>query len=285
MKEEDIRRAVRDRYGSIARTGSIGCGCGCGDAGTVGATVGADSQTIGQAIGYSGMELGAVPEGTNLGLGCGNPTSLASLKPGETVLDLGSGAGFDCFLAARAVGPGGRVIGVDMTPDMVERARRAARAGGYDNVEFRLGEIEALPVADSSVDVVISNCVLNLSPHRERVFGEIARVLKPGGRVMISDLISPLSTPDYLLESEEALVGCLPVQQDEYLEGLRKAGLQNVEIVEEKAYPVDLLTADPAVQEFLAAHPEEGDGALAFMASIRSGLIRGWKAGRTSSAP
>jgi arsenite methyltransferase len=279
MKEEDIRRAVRDRYGSIARAGSIGCGCGCGDAGAGSGGVGGDIVTIGEAIGYSGMELEAVPEGTNLGLGCGNPTSLASLQPGETVLDLGSGAGFDCFLAARAVGPGGRVVGVDMTPDMVERARKAARAGGYDNVEFRLGEIEALPVADSSVDVVISNCVLNLSPHRERVFGEIARVLKPGGRVMISDLISPLPTPGYLLESEEALVGCLPVQQDEYLDGLRRVGLQNVEIVEEKAYPVDLLTADPAVQEFLSARPEERDGALAFMASIRSGLIRGWKAG------
>jgi arsenite methyltransferase len=279
MKEEEIRRAVRDRYGSIARTGSIGCGCGCscGEGDTGGEVAVADSITIGQAIGYSGTELEAVPEGTNLGLGCGNPTSLASLREGETVLDLGSGAGFDCFLAARAVGPRGRVIGVDMTPDMVERARRAARAGGYDNVEFRLGEIEALPVADSSVDVVISNCVLNLSPSRERVFAEVTRVLRPGGRIMISDLISLFPTPDFLLESEEALVGCLPVQQDEYLDGLRKAGLTEVEIAEEKAYPTDLLTADPAIQEFLAGHPEEREAAVAFMASIRSGLIRGWK--------
>ncbi len=276
MKEEDIRRAVRERYGSLARTGSIGCGCGCG-AGAEDTSPGADSISIGQAIGYSGTELGAVPEGTNLGLGCGNPTSLASLQPGETVLDLGSGAGFDCFLAAKAVGPGGRVIGVDMTPDMLERARRAAREGDYGNVEFRLGEIEALPVADASVDVVISNCVLNLSPSRERVFAEIARVLKPGGRVMISDLISPLPTPGYLLESEEALVGCLPVQQDDYLDGLRRAGLTDVEIVEEKPYPTDLLTADPAVQEFLATHPGEQEAAVQFMASIRSGLIRGWK--------
>jgi arsenite methyltransferase len=233
--------------------------------------------TLGQAIGYSGTELGAVPEGTNLGLGCGNPTSLASLQEGETVLDLGSGAGFDCFLAARAVGPSGRVIGVDMTPDMVDRARRAAAAGGYGNVEFRLGEIEALPVADASVDVVISNCVLNLSPSRERVFAEITRVLRPGGRVMISDLISLFPTPRFLLESEEALVGCLPVQQDEYLDGLERAGLTDVGIAEENAYPADLLTADPAVKEFLAARPEESDTVVAFIGSIRSGLIRGWK--------
>jgi arsenite methyltransferase len=279
MKEEEIRRAVRDRYGSIARTGSIGCGCGCscGEGGTGGEVAVVDSITIGQAIGYSGTELGAVPEGTNLGLGCGNPTSLASLREGETVLDLGSGAGFDCFLAARAVGPSGRVVGVDMTPDMVERARRVAAAGGYGNVEFRLGEIEALPVADASVDVVISNCVLNLSPARERVFAEIARVIRPGGRVMISDLISLFPTPDFLLESEEALVGCLPVQQDEYLDGLRRVGLTDVGIAEEKAYPTHLLTADPAVQEFLARHPEEREGVVAFISSIRSGLIQGFK--------
>jgi len=271
MKDEDIRRAVRDRYGSIAREGSTGAGCSCcSDDG-----VGLDLVTLGETVGYSKTELGVAPEGTNLGLGCGNPTSLASLKTGETVLDLGSGAGFDCFLASKEVGPEGHVIGVDMTPDMVERARRAAEAGGYENVEFRLGEIEALPLPDASVDAVISNCVLNLSPARERVFSEVMRVLKPGGRIMISDLISAHPTPPFLLESPEALVGCLPVQEDEYLGQLRAAGLESVEIVEEKRYPIDLLTADPAVQDFLGRHPEEEKLILDFVTSIRSGLIQG----------
>jgi len=273
MKDEDIRRAVRDRYGSIAREGTAGCGPSC--CSENGAAL--DLVTLGETVGYSKTELGFVPEGTNLGLGCGNPTALASLKEGETVLDLGSGAGFDCFLASKEVGADGKVIGVDMTPDMVERARRAAKAGEYENVDFRLGEIEALPVPDGSVDAVISNCVLNLSPARDRVFAEVVRVLKPGGRVMISDLISAHPTPRFLLESPEALVGCLPVQEDEFLGQLRTAGLENVEIVEEKRYPTDLLTADPAVQDFLNRHPEEERQILDFVTSIRSGLIQGTK--------
>jgi SAM-dependent methyltransferase len=273
VKEEDIRKAVRDRYGSIAREGEIGCGCGCfsSENGTDGLV------NLGLTVGYSKDQMAVVPDGSNLGLGCGNPTALASLLPGETVLDLGSGAGFDCFLASKEVGPEGRVIGVDMTPDMLERARRAAKAGGYDNVEFRLGEIEALPVPDNSIDAVISNCVLNLSPARDRVFGEIFRVLKPGGRVMISDLISVHPTPQFLIENTDALVGCLPVQEDEYLGQLREAGLTDVEIVEEKAYPNDLLTTDPAVREFLLQHPAEEREVRGFIASIRSGMIQGRK--------
>ncbi|MBT8397019.1 MAG: arsenite methyltransferase [Gemmatimonadetes bacterium] len=273
MKEDDIRRAVRDRYGSIAREGSVGCGCGCSTDGE-GLT---DLATIGQTVGYSKDQLNILPEGTNLGLGCGNPTALASLKEGETVLDLGSGGGIDCFLASKEVGPDGRVIGVDMTPDMIERARKAAKAGGYANVEFRLGEIEALPVPDNSVDAVISNCVLNLSPARDRVFKEVVRVLKPGGRIMISDLISVHPTPQFLLENTDALVGCLPVQEDEYLGELRASGLENVEIVEEKAYPNDLLTADPAVRDYLASHPAQEEIILSFIGSIRSGMIQGVK--------
>jgi SAM-dependent methyltransferase len=271
VKEEDIRRAVRDRYGSIAREGGLGCGCGPVEDG------GHDLVTLGHTVGYSAGELAVVPDGTNLGLGCGNPTALARLEEGETVLDLGSGAGFDCFLASREVGPEGRVIGVDMTPDMIERARKAAKAGGYDNVEFRLGEIEALPVADNSVDAVISNCVLNLSPARDRVFAEVLRVLRPGGRIMISDLISIHPTPQLLKENIDALVGCLPVQEDEYLGQLRAAGLENVEIVEEKAYPNDLLSTDPSVQAFLHSHPEEERIILDFIASVRSGMIQGAK--------
>jgi arsenite methyltransferase len=277
MKEEDIRSAVRDRYGSIAREGSIGCGCGCNTDDPTGTAT--DVVSIGQTIGYSMDQLSVVPDGTNLGLGCGNPTALASLKAGETVLDLGSGGGLDCFLASPQVGPAGRVIGVDMTADMLERARKAAKAGKYDNVEFRLGEIEALPVPDNTVDAVISNCVINLSPDRPRVFAEIMRVLKPGGRVMISDLVSEHPTPRFLVENTDALVGCLPVQEDQYLGLLKDAGMESVEIVEEKAYPNDLLTTDPAVQEFLAANPDEKKVILDFIGSIRSGMIQGIKPG------
>lgn len=275
MKDDDIRRAVRDRYGSIAREGGVGCGCGCNadnETGTV-----ADLVSIGQTVGYSKNQLDVVPDGTNLGLGCGNPTALASLTEGEVVLDLGSGGGIDCFLASPQVGPMGRVIGVDMTPDMLERARKAGKAGGYDNVEFRLGEIEALPVPDNQVDAVISNCVINLSPDRPRVFAEIMRVLKPGGRVMISDLVSEFPTPRFLVENTDALVGCLPVQEDEYLNLLRNAGLEKVEIVEEKAYPNDLLSTDSSVQAFLKANPDQEKAILDFIGSIRSGMIQGFK--------
>lgn len=275
MGDDEVRRAVRDRYGSIARDGIAAAGCCCASESTakdVGNLV-----TISQTVGYTDGQMAAVPRGSNLGLGCGNPVALARLKKGEVVLDLGSGAGFDCFLASKEVGPEGKVIGVDMTPDMVDRARRAARAGGYENVEFRLGEIEALPVADVSVDTVISNCVLNLSPARERVFREIMRILKPGGRVMISDLLSVHPTPAFLLENTSALVGCLPVQEDEYLGQMRAVGLERVEIVEERSYPNDLLTAAPAVQEYLRAHPERKEEVMAFISSIRSGMVQGVK--------
>jgi arsenite methyltransferase len=275
MKEDDIRSAVRDRYGSIAREGGIGCGCNADDpTGTA-----ADVVSIGQTIGYSNDQLAVIPDGTNLGLGCGNPTALASLKAGETVLDLGSGGGLDCFLASKEVGAEGRVIGVDMTADMLERARKAAKAGKYENVEFRLGEIEALPVPNNTVDAVISNCVINLSPDRPRVFAEIMRILKPGGRVMISDLVSEHPTPQFLVENTDALVGCLPVQEDEYLGLLKDAGMESVEIVEEKAYPNDLLTMDPAVQGFLKANPDQEKIILEFIGSIRSGMIQGFKPG------
>lgn len=270
MKEDDIRKAVRDRYGSIAREGSIGCGC---------CPQGEETTTlsIGQTIGYERHQLDLAPSEANLGLGCGNPTALAKLKEGETVLDLGSGGGLDCFLAAKEVGPQGRVIGVDMTPDMLARARKAAVAGGYDNVEFRLGEIEALPVPDNSVDAIISNCVLNLSPARNRVFAEVMRVLKPGGRIMISDLISHLPTPSFLVESTDALVGCLPVQEDQYLGELRDAGLVDVAITEERPYPNDLLTTDPTVQSYLKEHPDEEEKIIGFIGTIRSGMIQGFK--------
>lgn len=274
MKADEVRKAVRDRYGSIARGGGAGCCCGSGpevkevDKGTA---------TISRTIGYDTTQLAVAPPESDLGLGCGNPTALANLKEGETVLDLGSGGGLDCFLASQQVGPSGMVIGVDMTPDMLARARRAAETGGYKNVEFRLGEIEALPVPDNSVDAVISNCVLNLSPARPRVFREIMRVLKPGGRVMISDLVSHLPTPSFLLESTDALVGCLPVQEDQYLGDLREAGLVDVAIVEEHPYPKELLTTDPTVQAYLKEHPQRREEILSFIGTIRSGMIQGFK--------
>ena len=196
----------------------------------------------------------AVPEGANLGLGCGNPVALASLAEGETVLDLGSGGGFDCFLAAGRVGKSGRVIGVDMTPEMLDTARRNAAKGDYGNVEFRLGEIENLPVGDAVVDVIISNCVINLSPAKPRVFREAFRVLKPGGRLMVSDMVLLRPLPDFIMHSAAAYIGCVggAVLKDDYLEAIRGAGFKEVEVIEGNNMPLDLLTSDESVRAVIA---------------------------------
>ncbi len=202
-KDEPVRRAVRDGYARIARGEASSC---CGNAET-------DATGFAQQVGYDDDELESLPDGANLGLSCGNPTALAALRPGEVVLDLGSGAGFDVFIAAGRVGATGQVIGVDMTAPMIDRARANAVAHvertGVDNVEFRLGEIEHLPVADASVDVVISNCVINLSPDKPGVWREIARVLKPGGRVSVSDIALKRELPAQVRGAVEALVGCV----------------------------------------------------------------------------
>ena len=200
LEQDGVRTSVRESYGKIAVTN--GSCCGPSSCGGVAGSAAAD-------LGYSSEDATSVPEGSNLGLGCGNPVALASLKPGETVLDLGSGAGFDCFLAAKAVGNTGWVIGVDMTPEMISKARKNAVSGNYTNVEFRLGEIEHLPVADNSVDIVISNCVINLSPDKQKVIREMFRVLKPGGRVSISDIVATETLPDHIRNDLALYSGCM----------------------------------------------------------------------------
>jgi SAM-dependent methyltransferase len=205
--DDEIRTVVRESYGAIARSGSAGCGCAptscCSDTATDTARHRAEQ------VGYSEEELKAAPNDANLGLGCGNPQAIAALRSGETVLDLGSGGGFDCFLAAQRVGDTGRVIGIDMTPDMISLARKNAEKGGYANVEFRLGEIEHLPVADGSVDVILSNCVINLSPDKASVYRDAYRALRPGGRLAIFDVVATAPLPDALRNDWAMYSGCI----------------------------------------------------------------------------
>jgi len=247
MKEEKIKKIVRERYSKVAKNSSSCCSsasCGCTPQ---------SKEDVSRSVGYTEDELSSVPEGANLGLGCGNPTALASLKEGETVLDLGSGAGFDCFLAANKVGKKGKVIGVDMTPEMIDEARRNARKGNYKNVEFRLGEIENLPVADDSVNVIVSNCVINLSPDKRRVFEEAFRVLAINGRLMVSDIVLSKELPEAIRRNVEAYTGCLAGAEtkDKYLEMIRKAGFQDVKIIEETSFPSEYLVNESAIQEII----------------------------------
>lgn len=230
LKNETIREAVRDSYSKIADAGDAGCVCGgpscCGPA---------KKPTAGDvsvALGYSKDDVSTVPEGANMGLGCGNPQAIASLQPGETVVDLGSGGGFDCFLAARAVGKSGRVIGVDMTPEMIHKARANAVKAGTENVEFRLGEIENLPVGDNTVDVIISNCVINLSPEKTQVFKDAFRVLKPGGRLAVSDIVATAELPEEMKKNLELYAGCIAgaARIDQVESMLQNAGFTDIRV-------------------------------------------------------
>jgi len=243
IEKENVRKAVRDRYAQRARSGGSCCGASescCGS-----------TDPVSKIVGYTEEQLHRIPEGADLGLGCGNPTALASLREGEVVVDLGSGAGIDCFLAAEAVGPTGRVIGVDMTPQMLDRSRENARRSELDHVEFRLGEIEHLPVADSSVDVILSNCVINLSIDKPQVFREAYRVLKPGGRVFVSDIVLLQELPENVRASVEAYVGCVAgaSMKHDYLAHIEGAGFTAIEVLKETTFEPVLsgLSSDPQI--------------------------------------
>jgi SAM-dependent methyltransferase len=258
LHSDSVRQIVREGYGKIAGGGG---GCGGGSPTCCGSGAAA-SGDLAKQIGYSPEELAALPPGANLGLSCGNPNARASLQAGEVVLDLGAGGGFDVFIASIKVGPQGRAIGVDMTPEMLTKARKnlaAHRArGGWDNVEFRLGEIEHLPIADASVDVVISNCVINLSPDKPQVWREIARVLKPGGRIAVSDLALLKPLPSAVAESVEALVGCVAgaVQVSETERMAEESGLVDIVLVSKSAYIDGMVDwQDPLHQKIIAQLP------------------------------
>ena len=267
MKEIEVKQIVRENYARVAQQSSCCChqsGSSCCGSGT--------AHDISREIGYSDEEMDSVPEGANLGLGCGNPVALASLKEGETVIDLGSGAGFDCFLAASKVGTTGRVIGVDMTPEMLARARGNAEKGGYTNVEFRLGEIENLPAADNVADIIISNCVINLAPDKQQVFREAFRVLKPGGRIMVSDIVLKQALPESIITSVAAYVGCIAGASlmDLYFDAIESAGFTEVRVLDEASFAVESLETDPNTALLIDGLGLTQEESLALAAAVRS---------------
>ena len=243
MRNDKVRKTVREGYGKIAKQQQSGCGCGCGSA-----------TNVSEQIGYNKKELASVPEGADLNLGCGNPVALASLQEGETVVDLGSGGGLDCFLAAKKVGEKGKVIGVDMTPEMLDRARANLRKSKHKNVEFRLGEIENLPIADNTADVIISNCVINLSPDKPRVFADAFRVLKPKGRLMISDMVLLKEIPEAIMKNVAAYIGCIAgaEKKNNYINEIKQAGFKDVQIVEETTMPIEALVSEETASQILS---------------------------------
>jgi len=299
LDPDEIRQVVRERYAGVSTSGSPCCAdraepsCCAANADVCCPEQGASAvEATSARLGYSAEELASVPDGANMGLGCGNPQAIAALRPGEALLDLGSGGGFDCFLAARQVGETGRVIGVDMTPDMVSKARQGTAAyrkrTGLDNVEFRLGEIEHLPVADAGVDVVISNCVLNLSPDKPQVWREIGRVLKPGGRVAISDLALLKPLPDEIRDMVESLIGCLAgaVLVDQTRAMAEAAGLVDIELTPKPGY-VDAMTDwnDPLYRKIIE-HLPKGTKAGDYVTSLDVAAQKGQgQASGTSEMP
>jgi len=250
MNDEKIKNVVRKTYSQIAQRSQQSCcsGCGCG----------MSPSALAEAVGYSKQDLEGIPEEASMGLGCGNPTAIAELREGETVLDLGSGAGMDVFLAANKVGPAGRVIGIDMTAAMIDKASAIARSNGFKNVEFRLGEIENLPLDEGSVDTVISNCVINLSPDKSKVFSEAYRVLKPEGKLVVSDIVAERALPDGIKEDLEAWAGCVAgaLEQNEYLERIRGAGFGDLQVVPNG--------------EFHAEDPESGETVRLLSVSVKA---------------
>ena len=273
MNDSEIKVLVKDRYGKIAGKGGSCCPTKGSCCGTL------PPEEISKGIGYSEEEMNAVPQGANLGLGCGNPIALASIKEGETVLDLGSGAGFDSFLAASMVGPRGKVIGVDMTPEMINRARENADKGSYSNVQFVPGELEDLPVDDNSMDAVISNCVINLVPDKKKVFKEVFRVLKPGGRLMVSDLVLRQKLPLSIENSIEGYVGCISgaVMKDVYLDAIGSAGFGDVEVIEESPFSLDFFVSDStdqAIDQSPKMSAEEVNGFADSVSSIKVRAIK-----------
>jgi SAM-dependent methyltransferase len=271
FEETDIKEAVRERYAGHATKGTSCC---APSASSSSCCCGSSEASVSEALGYDAEDLAAIPEGADLGLGCGNPLAILELREGETVLDLGSGAGIDCFIAARRVGPSGHVIGVDMTTEMVLRARTNAVKAGVENVEFRLGEIEHLPVADGTVDAIISNCVVNLVPDKAQVFAEAFRVLKPGGRLSVSDIVLLGEVPLAIRESVDAYVACLSgaILRSDYLALIEQAGFTDVSVNESRTFTVGDVVAEDLVAEFAqqsGATIEELQEAAAMFQSIR----------------
>jgi SAM-dependent methyltransferase len=269
QKDADtVHQIVRERYAQIAREGKPVPESTC---------CGPRPAEIAPHLGYKDTDIAAAPEGANLGVGCGAPLGHAALRSGETVLDLGSGAGFDVFLAAREVGDAGRVIGIDMTPEMLDRARRNAAVGGYRNVEFREGRIEALPVKEESIDLVISNCVINLVPDKAAVYREVARVLRPGGRVVVSDVVLDAPLPEAVAASVAALTGCVAgaAMREDYLRTVAEAGLRDIEVVDDKPFGEMALTMVP--DSLLRTMESAGVDVPAVARTVRSITVRAWK--------
>ncbi|MDH5717957.1 MAG: arsenite methyltransferase [Spirochaetia bacterium] len=273
MKNVNVKKIVREEYGKYAKESTSCCGPVCC------APEEPSSETQSEKIGYSKDELNTLPEGADLGLGCGNPTAFAEIEPGDTVLDLGSGAGIDCFLASKKTGDNGKVIGVDMTPEMVEKARENAKKGNYENVDFRLGEIENLPVETESVNVIISNCVINLSENKKRVFEECFRVLKPGGKIIISDIVLLEELPEKLKNSTYLYVGCISgaEEKNKYIKTIKETGFINLEILGENKFNIEDYINDPIVNYLKKEMNISGEEAQKFASSIVSIKIKAVK--------